>query len=86
MFDPALLPTDEASLSEYGNKQVQDLVGLYGSKATIEFEGNTHSSSSLIDGDEIHTEWRLFKRDLAKETKALTERKMLTRPPKLQKS
>ena len=56
MFDPALLPTDEASLSEYGNKQVQDLVGLYGSKATIEFEGNTHSSSSLIDGDEIHTE------------------------------
>ncbi len=71
VFDPALLPTNEASLSEYGNKQVQDLVGFYGSEVTIEFEGNTYSSLPLIDGDEIYTEWRLFKRALAKETKAL---------------
>ena len=51
---------------------------------TIEFEGNAYSSSPLIDGDEIYTKWRLFKRALAKETKALTERKKLTKPPTLQ--
>ena len=56
VFDPALLPSNEASLSEYGNKQVQDLVEFYGSEVTIEFEGNTYSSSPLIDGDEIYTE------------------------------
>ena len=84
VFDPALLPSNEASLSEYGNKQVQDLVGFYGSEVTIEFEGNTYSSSPLIDGDKIYTEWRLFKRALAKEIKALTERKKLTKPPTLQ--
>ena len=42
VFDPALLPTDEASLSWYGNKQVHDLVEFYGNEATIESEGNIH--------------------------------------------
>ena len=84
MFDPALLPTNEASLSEYGNTRAQDFVRFYGSEVTIEFEGNTYSSLPLIDGDEISTERRLFKRVLAKETKALTEKKKLTKPPILQ--
>ena len=84
MFDPALLPTDEATFSEYGVEQLQALVGFYGSQVTTEFEGKTYSSPSLVDGDEIYTEWKLFKRALARETKAVIERKNLTKPPTLQ--
>ena len=75
VFDPALLPTDEATLSEYGVEQLQALVG---SQVTTEL---TYSSPPLIDGDEIYTQWKLFKRALARETKAVIERKNLTKPP-----
>ena len=84
VFNPALLPADEAMLSEYGNEQLQSLVEFYGNEVTTEFDGKTYSSSPLIDSEEIFTEWRLFKRTLAKETKGLVKRKMLANPPTLQ--
>ena len=81
MFDPALLPTDETTFCEYGKEQIQALVEFYGSEVTTEIHGNTYSTSPtctcIIDGDEIHTEWKLFKRALARESKALIARKSL---------
>ena len=44
---------------------------------TIELEGKMYSSPPLIDGNEINTEWKLFKRALARETKAVIEREKL---------
>ena len=43
-----------------------------------------YTSSPLIDGVEVFTEWRLLKSALAKEVKALVEKKKLTKPPSLQ--
>ena len=34
-----------------------------------------HTSSPHIDGDEVYTEWRLFKRALAKVRKGLVKKK-----------
>lgn len=40
IFDPALLPSDEASLSDYGNDhQLQALVDFYANEVTTEFDG-----------------------------------------------
>jgi hypothetical protein len=84
IFDPALLPSDEASLSDYGTEQLQALVDFYGNEVTTEFDGKKYTSSPLIDGDEVFAEWRLFKRALAREVKALVEKKKLTNLPTLQ--
>ena len=75
IFDPAQLPSDEASLSHYGTKQA--LIDFYSNEVTTEF----YASSPQIDGYEVFAEWRLFKRALATEVKAL---KKLTHLPKLQ--
>ena len=53
-------------------------------KKTVEFGGTTYTSAPLVDGEEINAEQRVFKRAIAKEKKAITERKQLTNPPTLQ--
>ena len=78
IFDPALLPSDEASLSDHGTEQLQALVDFYGKEATTEFDGKKYTSSPLIDGDEAFAEWRLYTRALAREVQALVEKKKLT--------
>ena len=69
VFEPARLPTDEATLSEYGKEQTRPFTEFYGSEATTKFDGKTYSSPPMINGDEIHAEWKLFKRALVRETR-----------------
>ena len=84
VFNPASIPEDERALPEYGNEKFQALVDFYGREVTVEFDGTTYASSPLIDSEEILSEWRLFKRALAKETKTLVRGKKLTKAPTLQ--
>ena len=48
------------------------------------FGGTIYTSPPLVDGEELTAEWRVFKRALAKEMKAIIKRKKLTKPPTLQ--
>ncbi len=84
VFHPASLPTDETELLEYGKGEIQTLVNFYGKEATMEFDGKTYTSPPLVDGKETLAEWRVFKRALAKETKALRTKRKLLKPPTLQ--
>ena len=43
IFNPATLPSEE-SLSSYGNEQIKLLTGFYGEEATVEYDGETHTS------------------------------------------
>ncbi len=83
VFHPASLPTDETEILEYGKGEIQTLVNFYGKEATMEFDGKTYTSPPLVDGEEILAEW-VFKRALAKETKALMTKRKLPKPPTLQ--
>ena len=84
IFDPSLLPSDEALLSSYGIDQLKVLVDFYGNAVTTEFEGEKYTSPSLIDSEEVFAEWRLFKRAFAREIKAVVEKRKLANPPTLQ--
>ena len=82
-FDPSLFPSDDSSLSDYGNDQLKTLVEFCGNEQTTTYEGSTYTSPPLIDGVVVYTEWRLFKRAFVKESRALVETKQLTKPPSL---
>ena len=84
VFNPASIPEDERALPEYGNEKFQALVDFNGREVTVEFDGTTYASSPLIDSEEIVSQWRLFKRALAKETKTLVQGKKLNKAPTLQ--
>ena len=84
IFDPSLLPSDEALLSSYGIDQLKVLVDFYGNAVTTEFEGEKYTSPSLIDSEEVFAEWQLFKRAFAREIKAVVEKRKLSNPPTLQ--
>ena len=76
----------ENTSPEYGQKELQTLVEFNGKEAAVEFGGTTYmyTSSPLVDGKEIIAEWRVFKRALSKEKKAVIEKKKLTNPSTLQ--
>ena len=50
----------------------------------VEFGGKTYSSPSVVNEEEFFTEWRIFKRALAKEKKTMMEKKVMSKPPSLQ--
>ena len=52
IFNPATLPSEE-SLSSYGNEQIKLLAGFYGEEATVEYDGETHTSKPLVDASEL---------------------------------
>jgi len=84
IFNPASLPTDPSALPAYGRTQIQALAEFYGQEATVVFNDTTYTSPSLIDGDELVTEWRLFKRALLQEKVAIMEKSSLSRQPTMQ--
>ncbi len=49
VFNPALLPRDEALLAEYGTTEIESLAQFYGSEAEVIYDGVTHKSPSLVD-------------------------------------
>ena len=57
-FDPSLFPSDDSSLSDYGNDQLKTLVEFYRNEKTTTFEGTTYMPPPLTDGVEVCTEWR----------------------------
>ena len=71
IFNPSLFPTDEMALPDYGNKELQVLLDFYGKEATVDFDGVSHTSPPLVDGEEVLAEWRVFKRALVKEKRQL---------------
>ena len=74
IFNPATLPSEE-SLSSYGNEQIKLLAGFYGEEATVEYDGETHTSKPLVDASELLSEWKIFRRALVVKKKSLMERK-----------
>ena len=68
IFNSATLPSEE-SLSSYGNEQIKVLAGFYGVEATVEYDGETHTSKPLVDASELLSEWKIFRRALVVEKK-----------------
>ena len=68
IFNPATLPSEE-SLSSYGNEQIKVLPGFYGEEATVEYDGETHTSKPLVDASELLSEWKIFRLALVVEKK-----------------
>ena len=73
IFNPSLLPNE--SLLSYGNELIKILAEFYGKQAEIQYAGMTYTSPLLIDGDELLSEWCVFKRALLLEKKVIIERK-----------
>ncbi len=84
VFNPASIPTEELALNEYGKEELKVLVDFYGKEATVEFEGTTYTSLTVVDTEEVMAEWTVFKRAFAKEKTAFMEKNKLTKPPTLQ--
>ena len=61
IFSPSLLPT-EASLPSYSSEQIKILAGFYGKEAEVEYALTTYTSPPLLDGDELLSEWKIFRR------------------------
>ena len=74
IFSPSLLPA-EASLPSYGSEQIKILAEFYGKEAEVECALMTYTSPPLLDGDELLSEWKIFRRLLLVEKKAIMERK-----------
>ena len=60
------------------------LLNFYGKEAQAEFGGKPYTSPPLVDSEDILSEWSVFKRDFAKQKKALMKKNQLSKPPTLQ--
>ena len=76
IFNPSLLPTED-SLPSYGNEQIKILAEFYGKAAEVQYAGTTYTSPPLLHGDDLLSEWKIFRRALLLEKKAtcIMERK-----------
>ncbi len=74
IFSPSLLPA-EAFLPSYGNEQIKILAEFYGKEAEVEYALTTYTPPPLLDGDELLSEWKIFRRALLVEKKAIMEHK-----------
>ena len=83
IFNPSLLPTED-SLPSYGNEQITILAEFYGKEAEVQCAGMTYTSPPLLHGDELLSEWKIFRRALLLEKKAIMERKKESVSPSLQ--
>ena len=73
IFNPSLLPTEDSLPSYYGNEQIKILAELYGKEAEVQCAGMTYTSPPLLHGDELLSEWKIFRRALLLEKKAIME-------------
>ena len=73
VFDPTKFPTEEALILAYGLKDIRILADFYGNDATVEYEGTIHTSSPLLDRDELLSEWKTFRRALIQEKKSIMQ-------------
>ena len=83
IFSPSLLPA-EASLPSYGSEKIKILAEFYGKEAAVEYALTTYTSPPLLDGDELLSEWKIFRRALLVEKKAIMERKEESASPSMQ--
>ena len=70
VFHPASLP-EKDSVSTYGNNEIACLANFYGKPAEVEFQGTTYSSPTLLNGEDLLSEWKLFKRAMLQERASL---------------
>ena len=56
-------------------EQIKILAEFYGKEAEVEYALMTYTSPPLLDGDELLSEWKLFRRALLVEKKAIMEHK-----------
>ena len=83
IFSPSLPPA-EASLPSYGSKQIKILAEFYGKEAEVEYALTTYTSPPLLDGDDLLSEWKIFRRALLVKKKAIMERKEKSVSPSMQ--
>ena len=74
IFNPALLPSEEEGFSHHGKEEIKALAQLYGSEATVSYDGEPYTSHPLLDKDDLIREWQVFKRALKQETVLPVER------------
>ena len=74
IFSLSLLPA-EASLPSYGSKLIKILAEFYGKEAEVEYALTTSTSPPLLDGDELLSEWKIFRQALLVEKKAIMEQR-----------
>ena len=72
IFYPSLLPKED-SLVSYGNEHIKVLADFYGKAAEVEHPGVTHTSLPLPNGDELLSEWKMFRRAMAVEKDAIMQ-------------
>ena len=82
IFSPSL--PAEASLPSYGSEQIKILAEFYGKEAEVEYAWTTYTSPPLLDGDELLSEWKIFRRALLVDKKATMERKEESVSPNMQ--
>ena len=73
VFNPSLYPLTKDSLPSYGNEHIKTLTEFYRKEAEVEYAGMTYTSSSLLDGDKLLSEWKIFRCALLLEKKAIME-------------
>ena len=83
IFSTSLLPA-EASLPSYGSEQIKILAEFYGKEAEVEYALTTYTSPPSLDGDELLSEWKIFRRALLVEKNAIMERKEESVSPSMQ--
>lgn len=69
VFDPAKLPLEGPLIAMYGLQEIKVLADFYGSEATVEYQSTVYTSPPLLDGQEVLSEWKTFKRAFAEEKK-----------------
>ena len=82
IFSPSL--PAEAFLPSYGSEQIKILAGFYGKEAEFEYAWTTYTSPPLFDGDELLSEWKIFRWALLVDKKAIMERKEESVSPSMQ--
>ena len=70
-------------LSSYGLDEIRVLADFYGREASTEYRGVTYTSPPLLSGDELISEWKVFRRALCKEKELLMRSLKLSKPPSL---
>ena len=83
IFSPSLLPA-EASLPSYCSEQIKILAEFYGKEEEVEYALMTYTSPPLLNGDELLSEWKIFRQALLVEKKAIMERKEEPKSPSMQ--
>ena len=68
IFNPTILPENEAQLPNYGTTPLTTLADFYGKEAVVEFEG---TSPAIIKREELFSEWPIFKRAFFHEKKGM---------------